>query len=183
MNIVNVEPTPNPNSLKFNVSDMLSSNGVRQFDNHKSGQSDPLAKTLFSIEGVNAVFYASQFVTVSKTDDASWKTLENKVSETLQKFDPSQLKAGPQTGRKEGPNAPSENELLDKINQVIDENVRPPLEADGGGLAILSLDGYVLTIHYQGACGGCPSAAQGTMMAIQNLLRAMVDPRIQVVSA
>ena len=75
------------------------------------------------------------------------------------------------------------NPLLEKINAVLDEKVRPALAGDGGGLNIIGLDGLTLKIHYQGACGSCPSSTTGTMMAIQNMLKKEVDPGIQVVSA
>ncbi|HIO70018.1 MAG TPA: NifU family protein, partial [Nitrospirales bacterium] len=73
--------------------------------------------------------------------------------------------------------------LLEKINAVLDEKVRPALAGDGGGLNILGLDGLTLKIHYQGACGSCPSSTAGTMMAIQNVLKKEVDEGIQVVLA
>jgi Fe-S cluster biogenesis protein NfuA len=79
-------------------------------------------------------------------------------------------------------NGTNSGELMDRINAVIDENVRPALAGDGGGLEVISLEGYTLTIHYQGACGSCPSATAGTMGAVQNLLQRLVDPRIKVVS-
>ena len=69
-----------------------------------------------------------------------------------------------------------------KIEEIIDENVRPALAGDGGGLEVLAYQDGVLTVHYQGACGSCPSASAGTLYAIQNLLQRMLDPKIQVVS-
>jgi Fe-S cluster biogenesis protein NfuA len=47
---------------------------------------------------------------------------------------------------------------------------------------VIELKDFVLTIHYQGACGSCPSSTAGTMMAVQNLLQRMVDRRLRVVS-
>jgi Fe-S cluster biogenesis protein NfuA len=72
--------------------------------------------------------------------------------------------------------------MLSKIEEIIDENVRPALAGDGGGLEVLAYQDGVLTVHYQGACGSCPSASAGTLYAIQNLLQRMLDPKIQVVS-
>ena len=77
----------------------------------------------------------------------------------------------------------SDNELFDRINQVVDQRIRPALAQDGGSLDVLGLDGKVLTIRFQGACGSCPHAATGTMVAIQNVLRESVDSQIEVVSA
>ena len=75
------------------------------------------------------------------------------------------------------------NELLKQINEIIDQRVRPALASDGGGLQVMGLDGYTVRIHYQGACGSCPTAINGTLMAIEGLLKRDVHPAIEVVSA
>jgi Fe-S cluster biogenesis protein NfuA len=60
--------------------------------------------------------------------------------------------------------------------------VRPGLQADGGDLEILELDGNILTIRYEGACGGCPSAMMGTLQAIEGILRTEFNPYLEVVA-
>jgi len=77
---------------------------------------------------------------------------------------------------------PGDNPLLDRINQILDERIRPGLAGDGGGLEIIGLDGKRLLIRYQGACGSCPSSIGGTLMAIEYMLKEEVDPEIEVVS-
>ena len=73
------------------------------------------------------------------------------------------------------------SELLQQVNQIIDSRVRPALANDGGGLEILGMDGYVVHIRYQGACGSCPSAISGTLHAIEGLLKRDVHPAIEVI--
>ncbi len=68
-----------------------------------------------------------------------------------------------------------------QINHVLDEHIRPYLDKDGGGLDILRLQEFALTVRYKGACGGCPSVVTGTLFAINNLLQNYVDDRIQVI--
>jgi Fe-S cluster biogenesis protein NfuA len=75
----------------------------------------------------------------------------------------------------------SDDPRLVEINKMLDEQVRPYLLADGGGLKILGLDGNRLKVHYQGACGTCPTATSGTLYAIESMVK-RVDPEIQVVS-
>jgi Fe-S cluster biogenesis protein NfuA len=70
--------------------------------------------------------------------------------------------------------------LLQQINALLDDRVRPALAGDGGGLQVLGLEGKTLFIRYQGACGSCPSSSAGTLMAIQNLLQAEVDEALVV---
>jgi len=72
-------------------------------------------------------------------------------------------------------------ERLDKINEILDEQVRPYLQGDGGDLYVLGLSGNQLTVHYQGACGSCPSSLSGTLAGIESLVR-QIEPDIEVVA-
>ena len=71
-------------------------------------------------------------------------------------------------------------ELLRRINQILDEHIRPFLDQDGGGLDVVKLKEFTLTVRYKGACGGCPSSSTGTLFAINNLLQNYVDDRLLV---
>ncbi len=64
----------------------------------------------------------------------------------------------------------SQEQKLQRIEQILDDQVRPMLKSDGGGMQVVSLDGEVLTISYSGACGGCPHALTGTKMFIARQL-------------
>lgn len=69
---------------------------------------------------------------------------------------------------------------LKKINDVIDENIRPFLQRDGGDLQVLNLTGNLLTISYEGACGCCPHAKMGTLMMIEEVLKEKYNKDIKV---
>ncbi len=70
---------------------------------------------------------------------------------------------------------------LDKINEILDEQIRPYLQNDGGDLHVVGLEGNKLSVHYQGACGSCPSSLSGTLTGIENLVR-QIEPDIEVVA-
>ena len=74
------------------------------------------------------------------------------------------------------------SESVRRVNEILDEKIRPYLASDGGWLEVLSLDDKKLTIHYQGACGSCPSSLSGTLMAIERLMQEEIDPEIEVVA-
>src|SRR5262249_59102885 len=76
----------------------------------------------------------------------------------------------------------SDDPRLLKINEILDEKVRPYLMGDGGYLEIISLKDHTLSIRYQGACGSCPSSLTGTLMAIESMLKEQVDPELEVVA-
>lgn len=176
--VVSIVETPNPDALKFFVDQRLTASGVKSFDSPAAGKGDTLAEALFGLGSINSVFYMDRFVTVTKPASQPWDGLAEKVRDAIESTAVPAPEAAPP---KDQPG--SDDEVLQKINQVLDENVRPALAGDGGGLEVLGYSDGVLSVHYQGACGGCPSAASGTLFAIQNLLQRMVDPRIQVVEA
>jgi Fe-S cluster biogenesis protein NfuA len=58
--------------------------------------------------------------------------------------------------------------------------VRPFLQGDGGDIFIVGLEGNQLQVHYQGACGSCPSSLSGTLAGIEGLVH-QIDPMLEVV--
>jgi Fe-S cluster biogenesis protein NfuA len=76
----------------------------------------------------------------------------------------------------------SDDPRLLRINEILDEKVRPALMGDGGYLEVLGLQEHTLSIRYQGACGSCPSSLTGTLMAIESMLQQEVDPELEVVA-
>lgn len=178
MKVMNFEPTPNPNAMKFNVDGRIITGGSRSFDSAPSADGDPLAQALFGLGKVTSVFYMPGFVTVNKQPEADWGTLAPSIARTIEE-NAGKVGAGQQQS---GP-ALSEDEMLDKITQVLDAQIRPALAGDGGGLEVVGLNGKNLVIRYQGACGSCPSAIAGTLQAIQNLLQVEIDEGLTVTPA
>lgn len=63
------------------------------------------------------------------------------------------------------------------IEEVIDQDIRPYIELDAGGVQVLNLiEGREVIIAYQGSCTSCHSATGSTLTAIQQILRAKIDP-------
>jgi Fe-S cluster biogenesis protein NfuA len=177
--IADIEYTPNPNAVKFILREPITSGSSRSFQNAQSAQTDPLASALFAVGNVTSVFYMDRFITVNKEDEAPWEEMLKKLAEPIR----AAPTASEPLAQTQTPGyTPGENPLLDRINQVLDEKVRPGLAGDGGGLEIIGLDDKKLLIRYQGACGSCPSSIGGTMMAIEYMLKEDVDPEIEVVS-
>ena len=57
----------------------LLQSGSKSFESARDGMSSPLAKRLFAIDGVSGVFFGSDFVTVTKTDDYVWSVLKPEI--------------------------------------------------------------------------------------------------------
>lgn len=177
--VQDVDLTPNPQALKFILNEKLLNRETRNFQNREEAQSDPLAKGIFEISGVVSVFYMDKFITIEKEPSAQWGQIQRPFVEFIKNFDKSLIPGETEiVVTKE-----EETELLKKINEILDTRVRPALAGDGGGLQVMGLDGYILKIRYQGACGSCPSSIRGTLVAIENLLRREMNQPIEVVSA
>lgn len=177
--IEDVELTPNPQALKFILNEKLLNLETRQFTDKASAQQDPLASGIFDINGVVSVFYMDKFVTIEKSPGISWGQIQKPLIEFVRNFDKNTIPAEKEVKPFEG----SDNDLMKKINSLLDTRVRPALAGDGGGLEVLGLDGYTVKIRYQGACGSCPSSISGTLRAIEGLLKRDIHPALEVVPA
>lgn len=181
--IADIEYTPNPNAVKFILKEPVTAGSSRSFQTPEAAVADPLAASLFNVGNVTSVFYMDRFVTVNKEDDVSWEDMLKKLAEPIRSA-PSVAET--YSAEAQSPSAPvytpGDNPLLDRINQILDERIRPGLAGDGGGLEIIGLHDKKLMIRYQGACGSCPSSIGGTLMAIEHMLREDVDAEIEVIS-
>ncbi len=177
--VEDVDLTPNPHALKFILNERLLNVESRQFANKDEAESDPLAKGIFEIDGVVSVFYMDKFVTIEKSKETNWGQIQRPFINFLKNFDKN-LIPSEQDVKPLDENA---SETLKKVNMLLDKLVRPALAGDGGGLQVLGIEGNTVKIHYQGACGSCPSSISGTLMAIEGLLKRDINPALEVVAA
>ena len=127
------------------------------------------------------VYFFENVITINQDGDASWENLENQIKDVIgteiESHDPN---FSLESSKQAEPKKEMSPELL-KIDEILDRTVRAALQGDGGDLEVISLEGNVVHIKYQGACGGCPSSTSGTLMAIEGILKDEFDPNITVV--
>lgn len=183
--IADIEWTPNPNARRFILKEPLTHGTARSYDHPSAASADPLASALFSVPHVTGVFYVDRYLTVSQDGGADWATLEREVAKPIREAPAASDAPNPVTGGMSeevlAGLSEADRERLDAINALLDERVRPALMMDGGGLEVMGLEGNILKIHYQGACGTCPSSLSGTLMGIEGLLRT-IEPQIELVA-
>ncbi len=82
---VSIEPTPNPNALKFSVG-----RDVGGPTTYVAGKDvdDPMSSSILEIEGVTSVFMTADFVTLSKHPDATWDTIAPAAQKILESYFP-----------------------------------------------------------------------------------------------
>ena len=182
--IAEIEPTPNPNAMKFVLKEPLTWGITRSYDNAGQAADDPLAAALFDIEHVTNVFYVDHWITVTQDGQADWQELMRKLAPPIREApaaDDQSAQVAAQATPQMEQMSDADRERLDKINEILDEQVRPYLQGDGGDLYVLGLAGNQLTVHYQGACGSCPSSLSGTLAGIESLVR-QIEPDMEVIA-
>jgi Fe-S cluster biogenesis protein NfuA len=177
-----IQPTPNPNALKFIVPTIIKTDGKATFKSPKECTEVAMAQKLFELRGVDQVHFFQNVVTVSKFSFEPWDDLEEKVmlviDQSLDGHDPDFTVYDPEIDRRKN----LSSEMLD-IEVILDKRIRPGLQADGGDLDCLSYKENILIIKYQGACGTCPSSTMGTLEAIRGILKEEYNPEIEVYTA
>ena len=182
--IADIEDTPNPNAVKFTLHEPLTWGITHSYENAIQAQDDVLASTLFDIEHVSNVFYVDRWLTVTQDGGADWPELVRLIAAPLRAAPAAAAQSAATVfAAREAINDMSteDQERLGQINVLLDERIRPSLQGDGGDLHVVGLAGNYLSIHYQGACGTCPSSIAGTLKGIENLVRT-IEPDIEVVA-
>src|SRR6184192_2858512 len=181
--ISDIQETPNPNAVKFILREPVTHGVALQFESAEKAQNDPLAKSIFDTGNVVSVFYMDNMVTVEKENAADWDELLPTLAVPI--------RAAESAGASSNGDASiggalaavmSDDPRLLRINEILDEKVRPALAGDGGYLEIIALKDHTLSIRYQGACGSCPSSLSGTLMAIEGMLKQEIDPELEVIA-
>ena len=178
------ESNPNPGSLKFVLNFMLLPEGVsRDFADKASTTHAPLAAELFNFPFVKRVFYMSNFITVTKSEDADWYEIKDEIQQYIKSF----LEAGKQIltekdVKEDHHLEESDTDIEQKIKSILDKYIRPAVEMDGGAITFGSFEDGQVKVLLQGACSGCPSSTVTLKAGIENLLKRMV-PEVQTVVA
>jgi Fe-S cluster biogenesis protein NfuA len=183
--IAEIEPTPNPNAMKFILREPLSWGIAHSYENAEQAKGDPLANALFALTHVTNVFYVDRWLTVTQDGAVDWEDLAREVAVPLRAAPAAvdQSAAAVFAARESFEHlTAADQQRLDDINLVLDQQIRPYLQSDGGDLHVLSLMGNQLVVHYQGACGTCPSSISGTLRSIESQLRTL-EPDLEVIAA
>jgi Fe-S cluster biogenesis protein NfuA len=183
--IADIEPTPNPNAMKFILREPLTWGVTRSYENAAQAQGDELASALFDIEHVTNVFYVDHWLTVTQDGAADWNELKRALAVPIRAA-PTADEASAEVAAAATPTAREDLDdetrgRIERIEALLDQDVRPYLQGDGGDLYVLGLQNNTLTVHYQGACGSCPSSLSGTLAAIENLVHS-IEPDVEVVA-
>ena len=170
--MIQTEPTPNPNSLKFLSEKVISAIGTEEFQREKSKDlKNKFVKELLEFKGVELVLLSKNFLSVKKTDDVTWNELKPMVISHLNHYFEKNDEPILKENTKSNINEEENDETVKKIIDVLDTKIRPAVARDGGDIKFKSFENGVVKVELQGSCSGCPSSLMTLKQGVQNLLK------------
>ena len=119
------------------------------------------------------VFFGENFITVKKEKNLNWEDLKHGIISEINDY----YSKGNNSVIKKELTKPSKasslhqtNEVVNKINEILDEKIRPAVARDGGDITFKSFENGIVTVELKGSCSGCPSSVMTLKQGVQNLL-------------
>lgn len=196
---VYAESTPNPSTMKFVADIRLTDEPVEYTTASQAKGSSSFAEALFNFPFVTGLFFANNFVTVTKNDALQWEYVSNElrafiadwlmkhdvVIEKLPEVQEMEETTDSNTQKSTVNVQPEINTDADRmIVNLLEEYVRPAVEGDGGAIDFIRFDDVTgtVTVLLRGSCSGCPSSTATLKGGIESLLKTHM-PEVQAVEA
>lgn len=178
------ETTPNPAALKFVVSKMLTKTAI-EFKNIDQTAASPLAKELFKFPYVREVFMDENYISITKYEVNNWDEITLELRTFIKQYienggtvlDENLIAANVEHEAIKTENFDKLDVTSQQIINILEEYVKPAVQADGGNIAFESYDETTKTakVILQGACSGCPSSTFTLKSGIENMLKSMLN--------
>ncbi len=185
---IQTEETPNPEALKFLPDHEVSPEGPIFYNNpSEAAGSSELAQKLFQVTGVEAVFFGSNFITVTKTSQTDWSIIKPEILMTIMDHLVAGLPilsdANSEAGKKvDTINTENLSDIEKQIVEIIDTRVRPSVAMDGGDIVYKGFKEGIVYLELRGACSGCPSSSITLKSGIESMLQHFI-PEVKAVEA
>ena len=171
---IQTEATPNPATLKFLPGRPVMDEGTFEARDPAQAERSPLARALMELPGVTGVFFANDFISVTK-GEGEWQHLRPAVLGVVTEF----FLSGEPLIETGGADVTASGEFFDEkdsetveaIKELIETRVRPAVAGDGGDIIFKGYRDGVVYLKMKGACSGCPSSTATLRHGIENLLK------------
>ena len=177
--MIETEHTPNPDTLKFLPGKKVSEVGPIEFLKNDKSIKVSLANQILSLEGTVMVFFGEDFITVKKEKDLNWQDLKHGIISEINDYYSKgnevvvgkDLRLDKILNKSTSVSQPVQsNEIINKINEILDSKIRPAVAKDGGDITFKSFKDGIVTVELKGSCSGCPSSVITLKQGVQNLL-------------
>lgn len=189
---IQTEGTPNPDALKFLPNHrILPENLPTPFIEYLNPRStiappypSPLAAQLMNIDGVKAVFYGADFITVTKDADANWAHIRPEVFALITEAVTSGQKIVSVSEKKDNELAEgaageevdslaydeNDSEVVGMIKELLETRIRPAIQEDGGDIEFRGFENGNVMLKLRGACRTCDSSTVTLKNGIEGML-------------
>lgn len=186
---IQVKTTPNPNSLMFEPGTTVLESGTATFTEKDNLKRSPLARALLRLDGVTAVFFAGDFITITRVDGddgLDWDIIKPEVFATIMDFFSSGqpvMTESEEVAEVEDQNEEDEevDEVVEMIEELLETRIRPHVQADGGDIKFVGYDEGIVTLKMEGACASCPSSSATLHGGVERMLQHYIPEVIGVV--
>ena len=169
---IQTETTPNPASLKFLPGRVVMERGTADFRSVEEANSSILAQNLFKIEGVEGVFFGSDFISITKNESFDWQVLKPSILGAIaDHYESGASIIDKIENTEKNSTVTKDSEIVVQIKELLDTKVRPAVAMDGGDITFSDFKDGIVFLHMQGACSGCPSSTATLKAGIENMLK------------
>ena len=183
---IQTETTPNPQTLKFLPGKPVMTGGSTAFFTRKeeAEKKSDLAASLFDVAGINAIFFGSDFISVTKSETVEWDAIKAPVLSRIMDHFVAGKPVMKEEKKETSAAASADSDIAKTIIELIETRVRPAVAQDGGDIIFHSFeeDTGVVRLEMHGSCSGCPSSTITLKSGIENMLKHYV-PSVTSVEA
>lgn len=192
---IQVEPTPNPDALKFLPNQRILPENINtpfiEYLNPRSTISppypSPLAAQLMNVDGVKAIFFGADFITVTKEEDANWAHVKPEIFALTTEAITGGQSIVNVPEKKEGAEAGAEaeadslaydendDEVVGMIKELLETRIRPAIQEDGGDIEFRGFEDGNVLLKLRGACRTCDSSTVTLKNGIEGMLMHYIE--------
>ena len=183
------EQTPNPATMKFVANKLLYPGKSIEIIDTSFSHLSPLAKELFSFPFIKSVFIASNFISITKTEEAQdWEEIIPSLKQFIKEFIDNDGKICDEEAIENHKNLASNNidvndeDVVKRVKELLENYVKPAVEMDGGAIQFRSYKNGIVNLMLQGSCSGCPSSMVTLKAGIEGMMKRMI-PEVKEVIA
>lgn len=179
---MHIEGVPNPHAIKFVLENGILSDEPYEFCSLEEAEFSPLARRLMMLRYVQRVLIHANYITVVKLETGAphWDEVLTELRALILAHledDQPILYIGAQELR----HREREDVILALAKDILEQNIRPYAQTDGGDILIDTYENGVLNVSMHGSCYRCPYATETIQKGLEPLLRNIV-PEIKKVT-
>lgn len=137
---------------------------------------------MFNIDGITSVFYGTDFITVTKAEDALWPHIKPEVFSLITEavnsgeaivntVESRSSEAGQEGGQQDTLEYhENDSEVVSMIKELLDTRIRPAIQDDGGDIEFRGFDNGHVLLKLRGACRTCDSSTVTLKNGIESML-------------